>query len=50
MPVLEIEQKSMLTDGPDGGIFLRIQKEHVQNIKEKKIQGRRVPVKITITY
>ncbi len=50
MPTLEIEQKSMLTNANDGGLFLRIQKEHVAKIEEKNLLDRKLAVKITITY
>ena len=50
MPTLEIEQKSMLTNANDGGLFLRIQKEHVAKITAAKLKDRRVQVKIIITY
>jgi len=50
MATLEIEQKSMLTDANDGGLFLRIQKEHVDKITKAHLRDRKLQVKIIITY
>ena len=50
MKTLEIEQKSMLTNASDGGIFLRIKAAHVEEIKKKDLQGRKLDIKIIITY
>lgn len=50
MPTVEIEQNSMLTPANDDGLFLRIQKEHVAEIKKLGLLGKRLSVKIIITY
>ena len=50
MKTLEIEQKSMLTNANDGGLFLRIQKEHVKKITDANLKDRKLQVKIIITY
>lgn len=50
MGTLEIEQKSMLSNATDGGLFLRIQKENSDDIKKKKLLGRKLDIKIIIKY
>lgn len=50
MPVIEIEQKSMLTDGKDDGLMIRILKENVPKIRKLNIQGRKLDIKISIKY
>ena len=50
MPTLEIEQKSMLSNANDDGLFLRIQKEHASKIRKANLLNQRLDVKITITY
>lgn len=50
MPVIEIEQKSMLTYASDSGLFLRIKKEHVPQIEKADLLDRKLNVKIIITY
>jgi len=50
MPEIVIEQKSMLTDASDSGLFLRIKKEHVPQIKEADLLDRKLDIKIIITY
>ena len=50
MAQLEIEQKSMLSTANDDGLFLRIQKENAKKINDLNLQGRRLDVKVIITY
>lgn len=50
MPTLEIEQKTMLSNAANGGLFFRIQKEFADGIKKKKLLGKKLDVKIIITY
>ena len=50
MSKLEIEQKSMLTNANDGGLFLRIQKQYVAEIEKANLLDKKLNVKIIITY
>jgi len=40
----------MLPDANDGGVFLRIQKANAKLIRAKKLQSRKLDIKIIITY
>ena len=50
MPILEIDQKSMLSCATDDGLQLRIQKQYVAEIKKKNLLDRKLNIKIIITY
>ena len=50
MKQIIIEQKSMLSNANDDGLFLRIQKEHTKKIKDENLLNKRLSVKIIITY
>lgn len=50
MQRLVINQKSMLSDASDDGLFLRIQKENAEKVKKAKLLGRKLDITIIIEY